>query len=56
MNFSDGDIVYNTYTKEYLIYKWEGETEGLCWTAKIDENGNETPFGYYSNFSDLTQK
>lgn len=51
----DGDKVYNKYTKENLIYKWEGESKELCWTVKIDENGEETRFGYYSNQKDLVK-
>ena len=53
--FNYGDKVWNTYTKEELIYKWEGETRDWCWTVKIDEDGEETPFGYYSEEKDLVK-
>lgn len=53
MDFYNGEKVYNKYTEEELIYKWEAETKGWCWTAKIDEDGEETPFGYYSEEKDL---
>lgn len=51
--FDYGDKVYNKYTKETLIYIDEAETKGLCWTVKIDDKGNKTPYGYYSNIDDL---
>ena len=53
MDFRYGDRVYNKYTQEYLIYNYEAETEGLCWTTKLDEDGNDTKLGYSSELSDV---
>lgn len=55
MDFYNGEKVYNKYTEEELIYKWEAETKGWCWTVKINEDGEETPFGYISEEKDLVK-